>query len=238
MFIVPDGEHSYCLRPENTSAVVRALIERGGIGADTQEKLYYIVPMFRNKRPQKGRLRQFQQYGMELFGVSEAIADVEIMAMIHHLFEDLELKGVELKINSLGTNEERAYFKGQLKDYLSNQREQLCDDCQRRLDVNPLRVLDCKNVRCQQIVLNAPRTIDALGKESRMHFYQVFSCVSDIGVSFSVKNHLVQVLDYYNRTVCEFIASSGLGAQNTVAAGGRYDRLFLTLGSKMDLPAI
>lgn len=238
MFIVPDGEHTYCLRPENTAAVVRALIERGGISADTQEKLYYIGPMFRKERPQKGRLRQFHQYGMELFGVSEPIADVEIMAMINHLFEVLDLKGVELKINSLGTNEERARFKGQLKEYLSNQRDKLCDDCQRRLDVNPLRVLDCKNVRCQQIVLNAPRTIDALAKESRTHFDQVLSGLSDLGVGFSVDHHLVRGLDYYNRTVFEFVASSGLGAQNTVAAGGRYDGLFLTLGNKIDLPAI
>lgn len=238
MFIVPDGDNTYCLRPENTAAVVRALIERGGISSDTQEKLYYIGPMFRKERPQRGRLRQFHQYGAESFGVSEPVADVEIMAMVDHLFSRLGLKGVELKINSLGTNEERASYKEQLKAYLNQQKSKLCEDCQRRMETNPLRVLDCKNPQCHEIVLGAPKTLDALGAESRAHFDQVLSGLSDVGVAYEVDAHLVRGLDYYNRTVFEFVASTGLGAQNTVAAGGRYDGLFLTLGNKIDLPAI
>ncbi len=238
MFIVPDGENTYCLRPENTAAVVRALIERGGISSDTQEKLYYIGPMFRKERPQKGRLRQFHQYGIESFGVSEAVADVEIIAMVDHLFSRLGIKGVDLKINSLGTNEERARYKDQLKNYLSNQKARLCEDCQRRMETNPLRILDCKNPQCHEVVRGAPKTLDALGVESRTHFDEVLSGLSEVGVAYEVDAHLVRGLDYYNRTVFEFVASSGLGAQNTVAAGGRYDGLFLTLGNKIDLPAI
>lgn len=238
MFIVPDGDNTYCLRPENTAPVVRALIERGGISSDTQEKLYYIGPMFRKERPQKGRLRQFHQYGIESFGVSEPVADVEIMTMVDHLFSRLGLKGVELKINSLGTNEERAIYKERLKAYLNEQKSKLCEDCQRRMETNPLRVLDCKNPHCHEVVRGAPKTIDALGAESRTHFEQVLSGLNEVNVAYEVDPHLVRGLDYYNRTVFEFVATSGLGAQNTVAAGGRYDGLFLTLGNKIDLPAI
>ncbi|MCA9508486.1 MAG: histidine--tRNA ligase [Myxococcales bacterium] len=238
MFIVPDGDHTYCLRPENTAAVVRALIERGGISADSQEKLYYIGPMFRKERPQKGRLRQFHQYGIELFGVSEPAADVEIMAMVQHLFDRLGPKNIELKINSLGTNEERNSYKIHLKDYLTDKKLLLCNDCQRRLDLNPLRILDCKNDGCKEIIKDAPKSIDSLGVESRTHFDQVLFGLSDININFSIEHNLVRGLDYYNRTVFEFVAKEGLGAQNTIAAGGRYDGLFLTLGNKIDLPAI
>ncbi len=238
MFLVPDGDSTYCLRPENTAPVVRAMIERGGISADTQEKFYYQGPMFRKERPQRGRLRQFHQYGMESFGVSEAIADVEIMAMVDHLFSALALKNIDLKINSLGNNEERAAFKIKLREYLGAKKNELCEDCRRRLDTNPLRVLDCKNPHCQEIVQNAPRSIDSLAKESREHFEQVLSGLEDLSIAYIVDHHLVRGLDYYNRTVFEFVANEGLGAQNTVAAGGRYDGLFLTLGNKIDLPAI
>lgn len=238
MFIVPDGDNTYCLRPENTAPVVRALIERGGISAETQEKLFYLGPMFRKERPQRGRLRQFHQYGMESFGIADAIADVEIMAMVDHLFNSLALKNIELKINSLGSNDERSVFKTKLRDYLGAKKSELCEDCRRRLDTNPLRVLDCKNPHCQEIVQNAPHSIDSLEKDSREHFEEVLSGLEELGIAYTVDHHLVRGLDYYNRTVFEFVANEGLGAQNTVAAGGRYDGLFLTLGNKIDLPAI
>ncbi len=237
MFLVPDGEHSYCLRPENTASVVRALIERGGLSVDSQEKLYYLGPMFRKERPQKGRLRQFHQFGVESFGVSEASADIEIIALVDHLFSSLGLN-LSLKINSLGSNQERGEFRLMLKNYLSNQEAQLCEDCRRRLELNILRVLDCKNANCKAIVAHAPGSLDSLGEESRKHFEQVQQGLSDIGISFLVEPHLVRGLDYYNRTVFEFVANIGLGAQNTVAGGGRYDGLFVTLGHHSDLPAI
>jgi histidyl-tRNA synthetase len=237
MFLVEDGEHTYCLRPENTAPVVRALIERG-INDESQEKLYYIGPMFRKERPQKGRLRQFHQFGIELFGVTEPAADVEIMVMVHHLLEALAIPNVTLKLNTLGTHEERITYKSKLRDFFTNQTQLLCEDCRRRLQTNPLRVLDCKNQNCHQVALKAPKIIDGLGQDSRTHFDQVQSGLTEQQVPFVLDNFLVRGLDYYNKTVFEFVADTGLGAQNAIAAGGRYDGLFVTLGNKTDLPAI
>lgn len=238
MFLVEDGENTYCLRPENTAAVVRALIERGGIGDDTQEKLYYLGPMFRKERPQKGRLRQFHQFGVELFGVSQPLADIEVIVMVDFLFKTLGLTGITLMLNTLGSNEERNHYKSILQDFLSNHAHLFCEDCKRRLVSNPLRVLDCKNPNCRAITETAPKIIDSVGKESRMHFDQVLKGLDEQSVSYEINHGLVRGLDYYNRTVFEFQADNGLGAQNAVAAGGRYDGLFLTLGNKIDLPAI
>jgi len=238
MFLVPDGEHSYCMRPENTAAVVRALIERGDLSHDSEEKLYYLGPMFRKERPQKGRLRQFHQFGIEAFGVSDASADIEIIVMVNHLFDILGLDNLELRINSLGMPDERTNFKLVLKNYLSNFKSQLCEDCQRRLETNTLRVLDCKKPGCREVASKAPHILDALSKESRMHFEQVTQGLSKQGVAYVIDQRLVRGLDYYNRTVFEFVATTGLGAQNAVAAGGRYDGLFQTLGNKFDMPAI
>lgn len=238
MFVVNDGEHTYCLRPENTAAVVRALIERGGISEDTQEKLYYLGPMFRKERPQKGRLRQFHQFGVELFGIKESSADIEVIAMVDQLFKSLNLLGITLKINSLGSNAERLSYRKVLEQFLLKHKSELCEDCQRRIETNPLRVLDCKKPKCQEVVSNAPKVIDALGEESRKHFDEVLLGLKTLGVSYTVDQQLVRGLDYYNQTVFEFVADIGLGAQNAVAAGGRYDGLFETLGSKVDLPAI
>lgn len=238
MFLVKDGDHTYCLRPENTAPVVRALIERGGINEDSQEKLYYIGPMFRKERPQKARLRQFHQFGIELFGVAEPTADIEVMVIVNELFTTLGLPGISLKINTLGTNEERVHYKSLLHSFLSNHLNQLCEDCKRRMATNPLRVLDCKNANCQALSAVAPNIIETLGQGSRMHFDQVLKGLNDQKISFNIDHQLVRGLDYYNRTVFEFVADIGLGAQNAVVAGGRYDGLFLTLGHKVDLPAI
>lgn len=238
MFLVEDGEHTYCLRPENTAPVVRALIERGGISDDTQEKLYYLGPMFRKERPQKGRLRQFHQFGVELFGIREPAADIDVIVLIDQLFKTLKLPGVTLKINSLGTNDERNKYKSILRDFLSSLAHAFCEDCKRRIITNPLRVLDCKNPTCREMTEKAPKILDAIGTESREHFDVVQQGLLQQSVSFEISNSLVRGLDYYNRTVFEFLADNGLGAQNAVAAGGRYDGLFVTLGNKVDLPAI
>lgn len=238
MFIVPDSEHTYGMRPENTAAVVRALIERGGLSADSLEKYYYIGPMFRKERPQKGRLRQFHQFGIEIFGVEDASADVEIMVLVDQIFSELKLKNIILNINTLGNDEERAHYRQVLKDYFSNHIDQLCEDCKRRLTTNTLRLLDCKKPGCRTVVDSAPNNFSLLGKESRMHFDQVIKGLVDNDINHVVNHHLVRGLDYYNQTVFEFVATSGLGAQNTVAAGGRYDGLFNTLGNKIDLPSI
>jgi histidyl-tRNA synthetase len=238
MFLVEDGEHTYCLRPENTAPVVRALIERGGISEDMQEKLYYLGPMFRKERPQKGRLRQFHQFGIELFGIREPSADIEVIVMVDYLFKSLGISNLTLALNTLGSNEERAQYKTLLLKFLSNHVAQFCEDCKRRMATNPLRVLDCKNETCRAITETAPKIIDSVGEESRMHFEQVQKGLTDQSVAFELRYGLVRGLDYYNRTVFEFLADDGLGSQNAVAAGGRYDGLFLTLGNKIDLPAI
>ena len=238
MFVVLDGEHSYGLRPENTAPVVRALIQRGGLSLDTQEKYFYLGPMFRKERPQKGRLRQFHQFGIESFGVSEAIAEIEVIAMVDQLFKELKLSEVTLKINSLGTREERGRYKQILKDFLSNKEDDLCEDCKRRLHINTLRVLDCKNPKCGEIARTAPKTLETMGEESLVHFNAVQEGLKKQGVAFEIDQQLVRGLDYYNRTVFEFLAPTGLGSQNAVAAGGRYDGLFSILGNKIDLPGV
>ncbi len=238
MFLVEDGEHVYCLRPENTAPVVRALIERGGISEDTLEKLFYVGPRFRKERPQRGRLRQFHQFGIELFGVSEPSGDIEIMVMVDHLIKTLGLTNIRLKINSLGTADERHRYKDLLRKFLSDKFDRLCQDCKRRIISNPLRVLDCKNDSCREISKQAPKIIECLDNDSRTHFQDVTAGLLDEGISFELDPYLVRGLDYYNRTVFEFVSDEGLGAQNTVAGGGRYDGLFLTLGNKTDLPAI
>jgi histidyl-tRNA synthetase len=238
MFIINDGDHSYCMRPENTASVVRALIERGGLSADSEEKLYYIGPMFRKERPQKGRLRQFHQFGLEIFGIKEAHADIELIVLIQQLFDSLALKDITLKINSLGMPDERLEFKNKLKSYLSNFKDKLCEDCIRRIEINTLRVLDCKKASCNEIARHAPAIIDSLNEDSRMHFEQVLTGLRESNINYIIDNSLVRGLDYYNRTVFEFVADIGLGAQNAICAGGRYDGLFSALGNKIDIAAI
>jgi histidyl-tRNA synthetase len=238
MFLVPDGEHSYCLRPENTASVVRALIERGGLSQESQEKLYYLGPMFRKERPQKGRLRQFHQFGIETIGVAEPVADLEIIVMVDHLFKILELDKITLTLNSLGSKEDRIKYKEKLYNYLLNYESSLCQDCKRRLEQNTLRVLDCKNPQCQAISQEAPKTLDLLSEAARLHFEELRAGLTKRGIAFVLNPRLVRGLDYYNHTVFEFVADFGLGAQNTVAGGGRYDGLFKSLGNKFDLPSI
>lgn len=239
MFLVKDGEHEYCLRPENTAPVVRALIERGGISTDTYDKYFYMGPMFRKERPQKGRLRQFHQFGAEIFGPENPEADLEIILLTHHLFQTLGLtKNITLRINSLGTMTERAQFKELLKQALMPHKDALCEDCKRRLETNPLRILDCKKDGCQIIKTYAPKTLDSLEQASKDHFQRIVDGLLLHKVPFEIDHQIVRGLDYYNRTVFEFQTDVGLGAQNAIAAGGRYDGLFTTLGNKIDVPAI
>ncbi len=186
----------------------------------------------------KGACGSFTNFGVEVFGVSEPTADVEILVLIDQLLKTIKLPGISLKINSLGSNQERSAYKAILQTYLRNHTQALCEDCRRRIETNPLRVLDCKNPACQTVKDSAPHILDMLGTESREHFAAVERGLTEQGVSFDISQTLVRGLDYYNRTVFEFIAEDGLGAQNTVVGGGRYDGLFHTLGNKIDLPAI
>lgn len=230
MFTFPDrhGE-MMTLRPEGTAPVVRAFIEHSMHAADPVTKLYYTGPMFRYERPQKGRYRQFYQIGAEIFGVENPIADAEVLSMLTELFNRTGIKGAELQINSLGCKECRPQYKVHLLDFLKIIADKLCPDCQRRLNHNPLRVLDCKNEGCKEATKDAPSIIDNLCDRCDSHFNEVRSNLDTLGTCYSLNHRMVRGLDYYQKTTFEIICSA-LGSQNAVAAGGRYDGLVKDLG--------
>ncbi|SMC24897.1 histidyl-tRNA synthetase [Andreprevotia lacus DSM 23236] len=218
------------LRPEGTAGCVRACIEHGLLYNQTQ-RLWYTGPMFRHERPQKGRYRQFHQVGVEAFGFAGAEVDAELIAMLADLWQRLGLTGLQLELNSLGDVAERAAHRAELIAYLEKHVDILDEDGKRRLYTNPLRVLDTKNPALQEMAENAPRLADFLGEESRAHFARVRQLLDDAGIAYTLNDRLVRGLDYYNRTVFEWTTSE-LGAQATVAAGGRYDGLVEQLGGK------
>ncbi|KWC49155.1 histidine--tRNA ligase [Burkholderia ubonensis] len=224
-----NGEH-LTMRPENTAAVVRAAIEHNML-YDGPKRLWYIGPMFRHERPQRGRYRQFHQVGVEALGFAGPDADAEIIMMCQRLWDDLGLTGIKLEINSLGLAEERAAHRIELIKYLEQHVDALDADAQRRLYTNPLRVLDTKNPALQEIVQNAPKLIDFLGDHSRAHFDGLQRLLKANNIPFTINPRLVRGLDYYNLTVFEWVTDK-LGAQGTVAAGGRYDPLIEQLGGK------
>ncbi|MCL2524701.1 MAG: histidine--tRNA ligase [Betaproteobacteria bacterium] len=218
------------LRPEGTAGCVRALIEHNLAARQTQ-RLYYIGPMFRHERPQKGRYRQFHQVGVEAFGFAGPDIDAELILMGARLWADLGLDGIELQLNSLGQPEERARHREALVAYFEQHGDQLDEDSRRRLATNPLRILDSKNPAMQALCAAAPRLIDHLGAESLAHFEGVQRLLRDAGIPFTINPRLVRGLDYYNLTVFEWVTDK-LGAQGTVCAGGRYDGLVEQLGGK------
>ena len=218
------------LRPENTAAVVRATIEHNLL-YDGPKRLWYYGPMFRHERPQRGRYRQFHQFGVEALGFAGPDADAEIILMGQRLWDDLGLSGIRLELNSIGQPEERAQYREALIAYLSAHADQLDADAQRRLHTNPLRILDTKNPAMQDLVNNAPRLADHLGEASRAHFEGVQAILRQMGVPFTINPRLVRGLDYYNLTVFEWVTDA-LGAQGTVCGGGRYDPLIAMIGGK------
>lgn len=218
------------MRPENTAAVVRAAIEHNML-YDGPKRLWYIGPMFRHERPQRGRYRQFHQVGVEALGFAGPDADAEIIMMCQRLWDDLGLMGIKLEINSLGLAYERSAHRVELIAYLEKHMDVLDEDAKRRLYTNPLRVLDTKNPALQEIAQNAPKLIDFLGEESRAHFEGLQRILKANNIPFTINPRLVRGLDYYNLTVFEWVTDK-LGAQGTVAAGGRYDPLIEQLGGK------
>lgn len=215
------------LRPEGTAGVARAFVEHK-MYADTQlTKLYYLGPMFRHERPQKGRFRQFHQIGVEALGLDHPHVDIEVLAMLHALFDRLGITGLSLQINSLGDNECRGAYRDALKKYLTTKLPDLCADCRRRYETNPLRVLDCK-VDADKFT-DSPVMLDYLCGPCKAHFETVEKGLQKLGVPFEVNKRLVRGLDYYTRTTFELVMGH-MGAQNTVAAGGRYDGLVHELG--------
>jgi histidyl-tRNA synthetase len=215
------------LRPEGTAGVVRAFIEHK-LYADAQlTKLYYLGPMFRHERPQKGRYRQFYQIGIEALGLDHPHVDIEVLAMLHALFARLGIGGLSLQINSLGDSACRGAYRDALKQYLSTKLPTLCADCQRRYETNPLRVLDCK-VDADKFT-DSPVMLDYLCDSCMVHFETVEQGLRRLGIPFEVNKRLVRGLDYYTRTTFELVMGH-MGAQNTVAAGGRYDGLVKEIG--------
>ncbi|GLT21035.1 histidine--tRNA ligase [Zoogloea oryzae] len=224
-----NGEH-LTLRPEGTASCVRAAIQHNLLFGQPR-RLYYHGPMFRHERPQKGRYRQFHQIGVEALGFDGPDIDAEHILMCARLWDDLGLEDVKLEINSLGSSEERAAHRAALIAYLEQHKDSLDEDGQRRLYTNPLRILDTKNPDLQAIVEAAPKLAEFLGEESLKHFDGVQTILKDAGLPYRINHRLVRGLDYYNRTVFEWVTTR-LGAQGTICAGGRYDGLVAQLGGK------
>jgi histidyl-tRNA synthetase len=221
---------SLSLRPENTASVVRAVLE-SGIVNDQLLRLWYCGPMFRHERPQKGRYRQFQQFGAETFGMAGADVEAELIFMARRFWKQLGLDNISLQINTLGSSECRIKFREVLVSYLCDHRKSLDEDSLRRLQTNPLRVLDSKNPDMQSVINNAPKLQDSLNQESSEHFSQLRDILDHSGVTYEVNPRLVRGLDYYCHTVFEWVTDT-LGSQGTVCAGGRYDGLVEQLGGK------
>ncbi|MDR1275028.1 MAG: histidine--tRNA ligase [Candidatus Accumulibacter sp.] len=218
------------LRPEGTAGCARAVLQHH-LAAQRPQRLYYLGPMFRHERPQKGRYRQFNQIGVESFGFAGPDIDAEQILMSARLWDDLGLDGIELQINSLGQPEERARYRAELVDYFEKHADSLDEEAKRRLHTNPLRILDSKNPAMREMLSESPRLLDHLGAESVAHFEGVQQVLSDVGVAYTINPRLVRGLDYYNLTVFEWLTDR-LGAQATVCAGGRYDGLVGQLGGK------
>ncbi|HEY9380587.1 MAG TPA: histidine--tRNA ligase, partial [Burkholderiales bacterium] len=218
------------LRPEGTASTVRAVVEHSMLYNGPQ-RLWYMGPMFRHERPQKGRYRQFHQVGVEALGYAGPDIDAELLLMCARLWDDLGLDDVRLQLNSLGNAEERAQHREALVAYLQSQQSNLDEDSRRRLHTNPLRVLDSKNPTMQALIAAAPKLLDYLGAESLAHFEGVQRVLKDAGIPYEINPRLVRGLDYYNLTVFEWVTDR-LGAQGTVCAGGRYDGLIAEIGGK------
>ena len=229
VFADRDGK-SLCLRPEGTAGVVRALVQRGGLSAQQETKVYYTGPMFRRERPQKGRSRQFFQLGAEVLGCQQPSIDVEMIGMVHQFLCALGIPSVQIIVNSLGNGEDRRRYSEILIEHYAQHADKLCPDCKTRLVRNPHRLLDCKVADCQGLATQAPKTTDHLCDASKTHFDAVLQGLADLEVPVDVAPRLVRGLDYYTHTVFEALAPTGLGAQNAVAAGGRYDGLVAELG--------
>lgn len=229
MYTLEDSKgRKQTLRPEATASVVRAYIQHRLYNSNPVPKLYSIGPMFRHERPQKGRFRQFHQINAEIFGDSGPGSDADLINMAMHIFEKVGLTGVTLNINSLGCHSCRVEFKNKLKEFFSDKSESLCSECQRRAELNPLRVFDCKVESCKEVMVDAPIIIDHICDDCKEHFTLLKQYLDGFNIPYTVNHNLVRGLDYYSRTTFE-IQTDKLGAQNAVAGGGRYDGLIKQL---------
>lgn len=228
---IDKGENAITLKPESTAGVARSYIEHN-MGADVQPiKVYYMSPTFRYEKPQAGRQRQFHQFGVEMFGSDSPTADAEIISIGYELLKRMGINKVELHINSLGDPECRKKYNEALKAFLETKKDGLCPLCNERREKNPLRVLDCKNPACQEMFHDAPTVLDTLGEGCKAHFEKVQELLTAMGIPFVVDPKIVRGLDYYTKTVFEFV-SCDIGAQGTVCGGGRYNGLIQEIGGK------
>ena len=230
------GDTTFTLRPEGTAGVVRAMLENGIMNEGFPQKVYYIIPAYRHEKPQAGRLREFHQFGVEMFGTSSPYADAEIILLAASILDGCGLDNVELHLNSIGCPECRAKYREALKSFFAPRIDEMCDTCRERLDKNPMRLLDCKSPICKEIASGAPIITDYLCDDCRAHFESLKKILTDYGVKFEVDPKIVRGLDYYTRTVFEFI-SRDIGSQGTVCGGGRYDGLVSELGGQA-VPAL
>jgi histidyl-tRNA synthetase len=230
------GGRSVTLRPEGTASVVRCYVENHLYNLPSPQKFYYLGPMFRYERPQSGRFRQFYQIGVEAFGSPRPEMDAEVISMLSRLLRDIGLQAPHFQVNSIGCEKCRPGFKDALLAYFADSIDDLCTDCRRRYNQNPLRILDCKVGRCIEIRKDAPRVVDHLCEDCRSHFERLLALLEMLDIPHSVNPEMVRGLDYYTRTTFE-VTSENLGAQNAVAAGGRYDRLIKEFGGP-ETPAI
>ena len=228
--------NSLTLRPEATASLARAYLEHQLYTFDPVAKLYFMGPMFRYERPQKGRYRQFYQIDAEVFGVENPMVDAEVITMLVHFLKQVGLEKLELQINSLGCRECRPRYREELKKFFGGKSFQLCEDCQRRLETNPLRIFDCKVETCKEAVVDAPQVVHFICPDCQSHFDKVKEYLGVAGLTYILNPRMVRGLDYYTRTAFE-VVSYDLGSQNAVSGGGRYDNLFQEIGG-LDVPGI
>jgi len=229
------GGNDVCMRPEGTAGVVRSFVHAKLDRQPMKQKFYYYGPMFRYERPQKGRLREFHQFGCESFVEASVYEDFTLITMISQIFETLGI-GFDLQINSLGCTTCMPPYKQNLVGFLTEIKENLCEDCNRRIGTNPIRVLDCKNKTCQSLLVNSPKLIENLCDDCDADFKQLTKLLNNAGITYEVDTNLVRGLDYYNKTAFEFV-SNDIGSQSAIAGGGRYDKLVEFLDGK-PTPAI
>ncbi len=230
------GNRSVTLRPEGTAGVARAFLENGLAGGAMPFKAYYLISAFRYERPQAGRLREFHQFGAELYGAEGAYADAEVISLADAFLKNLGLKQIGLKINSIGCKTCRAKYHEALKNYFAPRLDEMCADCKVRFEKNPMRILDCKEEGCRRFTADAPKMLDYLCDDCKDHFEQVKALLTVSGIEYETDPAIVRGLDYYSRTVFEFVTSAA-GAQGTVLGGGRYDTLLSDIGGK-NVPAV
>ena len=225
------GGRSITLRPEGTAGAVRSFLENGLCNEALPQKVCYLISCYRYEKPQAGRLREFHQFGVECFGTASPLADAEIIALAKSLFDTLGVRDLSLEINSIGCPKCRAEYHKALKEYFASRKDELCDTCKGRLDRNPMRILDCKSPICHEIAQGAPVVIDYLCNECKEHFEKVQKYLDAQNIEYKINPQIVRGLDYYTKTVFEFVSNS-IGAQGTVCGGGRYDGLVEELGGQ------